>query len=572
MYVGESNHKDPEICQKIHKKMVKLPRGGSFMNKLSERTKETCFIDVDNFNALTEAVQQSGTRRLVLFHNAQEIQKRLLAAASGKEPDRHNQKIMIIKEAAIFALRSSLRIDWALSESSNWAYRDIRSNTSIKNHQMAGITDPLSSLLAGQFDIFKAFLRGDDIPASTASVNKRLDANKSTTNRQRSLSNFIDLAPEDRAQSLEPETLDEVHTDLLYKFLCASYPTSISALADLEGRKKSKTQAKDEQIYKYGFSFFTHPHSDHCSGFTRGWYQAEEETLPGAVLTRDITYDLAASRYKLNFNREQVFSDLIVPGKKDTEMRGKAADSLCFKVIPSGHCIGANSLIINCGNKIETDKPTPCHTFIASEFRPESYRSKYLSALTFLKPRKCVNLVIDSTFNNPEYRFPPIELEIGRMIDWIRDNIEKHPIAFYAYDYGKAQDLSLILRSADIDQEIPIIFSKKTCRLNDICADHGFAMASQLSKSEARKKKVQKEKPFILIVPRSEKHKGPIRNLKKKRALIDAEVSGWCADPEWREKHLSKEYFTISGHPDYHTLKEFINKCEPSRVVSQNAP
>ncbi|MHA1729924.1 MAG: hypothetical protein ACTSWY_14520, partial [Promethearchaeota archaeon] len=231
-----------------------------------------------------------------------------------------------------------------------------------------------------------------------------------------------------------------------------------------------------------------------------------------------------------------------------------------FKILPSGHTIGSSSLIL-----YDFEDKNPVDVFITGEFRPEIGQIG-----EFLSPRKCRTLVTELTFTNPEVIFPPIPMESKRLTDWLEDNLTRNPVVLYAYQYGKAQELSMIIQQEGLDKIYPVIFDLEAYKINEYCQSIGYEMAHQLTKKKSRSKKIQKEKNFILIVPRSEKFSSPVMNLRKKRLIKDAEVSGWCMYPEWRGENPADEYFVISDHPDYNTTQDFIKKCHPERVIYLN--
>ncbi|MBD3351622.1 MAG: hypothetical protein GF364_09065 [Candidatus Lokiarchaeota archaeon] len=522
----------------------------------------TCYIiDIDNKNLLVNFNDDTGTRRLVLsFLNQGIIQKFRQCILDIDDTRSIILKIeQNLRTMADEFIKNSVRLDWNFPTESNWDYRDIKNRDFKKNHKEMGIMDIPSAMISGNIELIQV----SDLSTSSGSTEKF---------GYKSNEEFGDILTE---QSRKPSIgiqymmnlshyADRVELEhFMHRYFCAIYPEKITKLK----QPFNKSDILKRGYNPTGVSFLSHPHSDHCYGFVKEWYQKDTDLMRFPVLTRKITFELASERYSLNFFEKQVTESINISLSDDKKTQIGDKQMLHYQVIPSGHCIGANALITTFK---EDHAAKPCHTFVAGEFRPYSYQSKYLAKLELLQPRKCINLVIDSTFGDPRYRFPPIDFEAKRLIDWIEDNIESHPLALYAYNYGKAQDLSLILHYSKLDKKIPIIFSKNTCRINNICSKYGFDMSDQYAKSEARKKKIQKEKPFILIVPRSEKTSSPIQNLRKKRELIDAEISGWCVDPKWREEHPADAYFTISGHPDYDTLKKFIKACKPRHIISQN--
>ncbi|MHA1304264.1 MAG: hypothetical protein ACTSQE_08015 [Candidatus Heimdallarchaeaceae archaeon] len=97
-----------------------------------------------------------------------------------------------------------------------------------------------------------------------------------------------------------------------------------------------------------------------------------------------------------------------------------------YSQLPSGHAVGSTAL------KIETSDNTIIYTGDVS-IREKGFTEPY-------KPQKCDILIVESTFGESRYSFPPIEDEITRAKELIQGYMDDHiPVILMGYAYGKAQ-------------------------------------------------------------------------------------------------------------------------------------
>lgn len=353
------------------------------------------------------------------------------------------------------------------------------------------------------------------------------------------------------------------------RFIKAVYPTEYNQASiivdgykfdsikdeNIDNKNESNIAERDNKDSKtFGYSFLSHAHRDHFTNFLDQWDYLNNGAC---VICSQITADIAEKRYGLK----------IPPNLRVESGTMNIETGIQFSIVPNGHTIGSSALCIGqMGGSLEY--------LIAGEFRsepmfPEMGDFKMLQ--TVLEPRKCKNLIIDSTFTDPSIKFPPIQYERDKMIDWMTDSLKSHSIIIYAYEYGKAQDISAIIHYAKLDEAYPVVMNQNTYQLNLYFLEMGYPMAHAITKTEARSKKItagEGQSKFIMIIPRSEKRLSATRSLKEKYNCLEAEVSGWCAYAKWRSDHEADEYFIISDHPDCETSEKFMKKCRPENIIT----
>lgn len=461
-----------------------------------------------------------------------------------------NSQISALKR---WILANSIRIDWGIGKSKDIYYNAISDfNKSL---------DLLSALMSNQYKEISDVYDPNIIP-----FNGKKRLHESTL-----FESMIQCIIEsDNAANIQEAVNNIIHDfQISDRFVRAIYPidynqaSKIVNTGSFESRDEdiinidsNFTQPKNIDIknnISFGFSFLSHAHRDHFTNFLDQWDYLSD----GAnIICSKITADIAEIRYGLK----------IPPNLRVESGTMNFGQSLQFKIVPSGHTIGSSALCIGqMGGILEY--------LIAGEFRSEPMfpeTEDFNKLQTVLEPRKCKNLIIDSTFTDPSIKFPPIQYERDKMIDWMTDSLKSHSIIIYAYEYGKAQDISAIIRYAKLDEAYPVVMNQNTYQLNSYFLERGYPMVRAFTKTEARSKKIisgPESSKFIMIIPRSEKKLPATRVLRDKYNCLEAEVSGWCAYAKWRSDHEADEYFIISDHPDCETSEKFIKKCEPENVI-----
>ncbi len=258
-------------------------------------------------------------------------------------------------------------------------------------------------------------------------------------------------------------------------------------------------------------------------------------------------------------------------------------------LIPSGHIIGSAGLCYLSQEKIShlsEIKDKVLSHLKNSIHHSISHDEMIIADLVYLgefnpifrphllppSPIICDTLIIDTLFADPTLNFPDQKVEIQKLMDWIMCNIKKNPIILFARELGKPQlILSLIAqiinnKSNQISRynsisEIPIIGSASLQRLNQYLQKRGWMLPPIISRRDARKQKLMKEKLFILIASPTDRHTAAIQKLIDQEHALVAEITGWCMDEKYREEHPSDAFFTISDHVVYEDLLEYLRKC-----------
>lgn len=176
------------------------------------------------------------------------------------------------------------------------------------------------------------------------------------------------------------------------------------------------------------------------------------------------------------------------------------------------------------------------------------------------KPQKCKTLIVEATYG--EYTLPPKDQVTEDLRAWARSEIERSPIIFGAYEFGKAQEIVAAVQHLGH----PVYASDKIKRICDVYTKHGVPLKCEtLSEGDT----VPSEN-FFYIVPNktlSPPYNDVFRDLKKRGARV-AIVSGWCGVfPFSRSRGLDAQ-FPLSDHGDLPSMLSFIKACRPEEVLT----
>ena len=199
--------------------------------------------------------------------------------------------------------------------------------------------------------------------------------------------------------------------------------------------------------YKVSYAdlvFVSHAHIDHAHPQKNGTkVLASKET---ALLAKERGIDL---------------------GKTKQELEG-------FELLDSGHILGSRGLLIDGKIFYTGDLAT----------RPRAFLNEGKSA-------KCDILIIESTYGEKDYHFPPLAKLLDEVNRLISDLFSRGvPVVIMGYPLGKAQVLSYLFSSWD-----PIYVHESVQRMNNAYAKTGIELREFAPYQEAVEKDLLRRRP-----------------------------------------------------------------------------
>ncbi len=169
-------------------------------------------------------------------------------------------------------------------------------------------------------------------------------------------------------------------------------------------------------------------------------------------------------------------------------------------------------------------------------------------------------LLMECTFGLPQFRFPPREQTIARVLQWVRETLEDGAIpVLLGYALGKAQEILRLLAGAGH----PVMLHKAVFEMTQ-------ALAPQLGPLPDFELFDPARAPgHVLIFPPGTQRSLALRRLKVCRTAL---LSGWALQPGARYRYQVDEVFPLSDHADYDELLAAVEAVQPRRIWLVHGP
>lgn len=215
-------------------------------------------------------------------------------------------------------------------------------------------------------------------------------------------------------------------------------------------------------------------------------------------------------------------------------------------LLPAGHVVGSRAALV------ETDR----RYLYTGDF---SVRDRcYLDGFD---PVDADVLVMETTYGNPNYRFPP-EAELqGEIRDWLADHPDS-PLFLFGYSLGRAQKLQWLAREAT-NRKVVVHDAVRT--VNDAIED-----ATDLSFPAETLSETELTGDEIVVVPTHLARKEWVRTLVEKRGGLKAGFSGWAVDDSFRYRGGYDATFPLTDHCDFDELAAVVEAVDPEVVYTHH--
>jgi Cft2 family RNA processing exonuclease len=255
-------------------------------------------------------------------------------------------------------------------------------------------------------------------------------------------------------------------------------------------------------------SFLSHAHSDHTNGLKR----------LERIISTEATLDLAGINAKLE-------------------------TPLNTKLLDAGHILGARQLAI------ESDGERVVYT---GDFclKPNVFGMK-------AEIPRCDRLIMEATYGDPAYVFPPLEDTHHGIHRWVRAN-ERANLVIGCYELGKAQEVIKVLNECGI---APIV-TPKTESFCSVYGKHGLKLERIVVGSWEAEEAMSR--PFVAIVPMGKAKRYFAKRLAEafERDTLCAVATGWALHYRFN----ADAAFPLSDHADFSDLVHFVEQSGAKKV------
>jgi putative mRNA 3-end processing factor len=254
--------------------------------------------------------------------------------------------------------------------------------------------------------------------------------------------------------------------------------------------------------------FVSHAHSDHTNGI-----KGEER-----IIASEATLDLAG-------------------------LHAEPVKTQNTKLLDAGHILGSRQLVA------ESDGERTVYTGDIS-LKPNIFGWK-------ADIPQCDRLIIEATYGDPAYVFPPHEDTRRGVERWIKNN-EKKNLIIGCYELGKAQEMVKILNESGI---APII-TKKTESFCSVYENYGIKLDRIVVGSEEAEESMSRR--FVAIVPMGKAKRYFARRLGEafERETLCAVATGWALHYRFNTDMA----FPLSDHADFNDLVDFVEQTGARKV------
>ncbi len=166
-------------------------------------------------------------------------------------------------------------------------------------------------------------------------------------------------------------------------------------------------------------------------------------------------------------------------------------------------------------------------------------------------------LILESTYGEPGYEFPPTEQVADEFLDWLSSHADRPAICF-GYSLGRAQEVQYLLGQSDRDR---VLVSPAIAAMSDVIANHldielpgeGYDGDANLGAGDA------------LVLP-GRRRGSYIDDLIEESGAVTAGLSGWALDDGYRFARDLDAGFPLSDHCDFQELCDLVRAVDPEAV------
>jgi putative mRNA 3-end processing factor len=173
----------------------------------------------------------------------------------------------------------------------------------------------------------------------------------------------------------------------------------------------------------------------------------------------------------------------------------------------------------------------------------------------------CDVLVVEATYGSPSFR-RSFELDVEELlVSMVEKRLRRGPVYVFGY-HGKLQEVMQILHRADVS--VPFVMPERVFRVSKVCEAHGMQLGClALSTEKEGKELLDEGLPCVAFYHMNSR--GSV-GLDGSRIC----VSGWEFHSPCRQIGEREHLVALSDHSDFNGLLEYVRRCKPKRVVTDN--
>ena len=275
----------------------------------------------------------------------------------------------------------------------------------------------------------------------------------------------------------------------------------------------------------------THAHADHLGGLRRSLKSCERVLMTAA--TRDL---IGVVNGSLPLDDGAV--ELLGYGEP-FEYGGERVT-----LVKADHILGAAQVVVE-----DAEGSRVAYT---GDFRVEG-----TAPLT-----DCDTLVVEATYGSPSFK-RAFKVDVRELLVSMVEKRLRHGTVYVFGYHGKLQEVMQILHHADVS--VPFVMPERVFHVSKICEAHGMRLGClALSTEKEGKELLDENLPCVAFYH---------MNARRRVGLVGSSricVSGWEFHSPCRQIGEREHLVALSDHSDFDGLIEYVRRCKPKRVVTDN--
>jgi putative mRNA 3-end processing factor len=174
----------------------------------------------------------------------------------------------------------------------------------------------------------------------------------------------------------------------------------------------------------------------------------------------------------------------------------------------------------------------------------------------------CDVLVVEATYGSPSFR-RSFKLDVKELLVSMVEKRLRHGTVYVFGYHGKLQEIMQILHRADVS--VPFVMPERVFRVSQVCEAHGMQLGClALSTENEGKELLDGNLPCVAFYHMNSR--GSVGLVGSSRIC----VSGWEFRSPCRQIGEREHVVALSDHSDFDGLVEYVRRCKPKRVVTDN--
>lgn len=225
------------------------------------------------------------------------------------------------------------------------------------------------------------------------------------------------------------------------------------------------------------------------------------------------------------------------------ELAGQNSKPQNAELLEAGHILGSKQLFV------ENDGESAIYT--------GDLRTRSSILFKGAEVKKCDKLIIESTYGDPNYRFPDYYEVYAQIQSWVEKNSQCN-LLIGGYALGKSQELIKILNSFGVE---PVV-DRNIERFNAVYDKFGVSLKRAVVGTDRAEEMMKK--PFVAIVEmrRAKRYFAKRMADAFERKTLVAVATGWALSYRFD----ADAAFVLSDHADFYDLLSYIEAVSPKEI------